>query len=122
NISDNQQEGTKKVSLEKKEKQPLLTKQDREYDSLSKIFPPTFKNKYVISVFLPLYLNWPGREETQKATVGVSRDFYKVLSLAADTLHHCGLKLDIHVFDSENNWTYNSVLDTLLNNHSDLVI
>jgi hypothetical protein len=91
-------------------------------DSLKLIFPPTFKNRYTISVFLPFYFDSIEREQNLKTPVSVSREFYKGLLLAADTLQKCGLRLDIHTFDSENDWSFYSLQDTLVRNKTDLII
>jgi len=91
-------------------------------DSLYQPFPKTIKSKYVISVFLPLFFDSLHREQNQKTALSVSRDFYKGMMLAADTLKRCGVNLDIHFFDSEKFWTYQSLKDTILKNHTDLII
>jgi ABC-type branched-subunit amino acid transport system substrate-binding protein len=88
----------------------------------NKLFPTVLKDKYTISVFLPLYLDSANREQNQKTAVNVSREFCKGLMIAADTLKHCGMKLDIHIFDSEKPWNFHSLEDTLLKNGTDLVI
>lgn len=91
-------------------------------DSLYQPFPKTMKNKYVISVFLPLYFDSTHREQNQKTPLSVSRDFYKGMMMSSDTLKRCGISLDIHFFDSEKRWTYQSLKDTLIKNNTDLII
>jgi ABC-type branched-subunit amino acid transport system substrate-binding protein len=104
---------------------PAVTNKDRQYpdyDSLARIFPVTMKGKYTISLFLPLYIDSLNREQNQKSALTVSRDFYKGLLIAADTLSKCGLRIDIHTFDSEKRWSFAALQDTLINNGTDLII
>jgi hypothetical protein len=122
--SENNQNSNEKKSTQVTEQTPKkeLKKQNKPFDSLELKFPPTFKNRYVISVFLPLYFDSLTRELNQKTAVNVSREFYKGMLLAADTLRRCGLRLDIHTFDSEADWSFYSLQDTLLRNKTDLII
>jgi hypothetical protein len=95
----------------------------RPTDSLEKVFPVTLKDKYNVAVFLPLYLNAPDRETTQKTSVTVSQDFYKGLLVAADTLKHCGLKMDVHVYDYEDpKFTYSAITDSMKRIDADIMI
>ena len=108
------EKGEKKDSIVVRRLQPK--------DSLYTLFPKTMKQKYVISVFLPLYFDSIDREQSRKTALSVSRDFYKGMMLAADTLRKCGANLDIHFFDSEEPWNYYEVKDTLQKNKTDLII
>ena len=91
-------------------------------DSLVSIFPKTIKSKYVISVFLPLYFDSLDREQNQKSALSVSRDFYKGMIIATDSLRSKGANIDIHFFDSEDGWIYQTLRDTLKKNNTDLII
>jgi ABC-type branched-subunit amino acid transport system substrate-binding protein len=92
-------------------------------DSLDILYPVTIKPFYTMSVFLPLYLNDPDREQTQKTAVSVSEDFYRGLLIAADTLKNCGRNLNIHIYDSENPFlSQNNVDDSLRLTGTDLMI
>ena len=91
-------------------------------DSMIQLFPRIMKDKYVISVFLPLYFDSLNREQNQKTSLAVSRDFYKGMTIAIDSLANNGENLDIHFFDSEKSWTYENLRDTLKKNHTDLII
>jgi ABC-type branched-subunit amino acid transport system substrate-binding protein len=83
---------TKSVDIAKK----------RMEDSLERIYPLTVKPAYTMSVFLPLYLNDPDRDKTQKGSISISQDFFKGMLIAADTLKFCGKDIKIRVYDSEN--------------------
>ena len=119
-IQKEKQIGKEEVKKADKDSQVVQPLQPR--DSLYQPFPKTIKSKYVISVFLPLYFDSLHREQNQKTPLSVSRDFYKGMIMAADTLKRCGVNLDIHFFDSEKRWTYQSLKDTVKNNNTDLII
>jgi ABC-type branched-subunit amino acid transport system substrate-binding protein len=92
-------------------------------DSLEKVFPIILKDKYNVAVFLPLYLGAPDRENAEKTSVTVSQDFYKGLLVAADTLKHCGLKMDIHVYDCEGaGFTQKAIADSMKRIDADLMM
>ncbi len=117
--------------VNKKEKQPsfendvVISKNPiraQPKDSMVQLFPRTMKKKYVISVFLPLYFDSLDREQNQKSALSVSRDFYKGMIIATDSLRDLGAMIDIHFFDSEDPWIYQTLLDTLRKNNTDLII
>jgi len=101
--------------------QPHMANAD---DNALKFFSPSKagKDKYTLSLFLPLYFDSLDREQRQKTQLTISREFYKGFMIGADTLKKCGLSLDIHVFDSEKPWNYHSVEDTLQRNKTDLIV
>jgi len=112
-----------KIQKEKEgKKDSVVVRRLQPKDSLYTLFPKTIKQKYVISVFLPLYFDSIDREQTRKTALTISRDFYKGMMLGADTLKRCGANLDVHLFDSEEPWNYFEVKDTLERNKTDLVI
>jgi hypothetical protein len=101
---------------------PELSNKPQPQDSMSMRFPTMKKDRYTISLFLPMYLDSLNREVNQKTQLTVAREFYKGFSIGADTLRKCGMSLDLHVFDSEQPWNYSSVEDTVLKNNTDLII
>jgi ABC-type branched-subunit amino acid transport system substrate-binding protein len=86
-----------KKETPKKEKGPIFSPED----SLARMYPEVKKAKYVIAVYLPLYLNVAEREKNNKTAITIAQEFYKGFLMAADTLKACGKDFDIHVFDSE---------------------
>ncbi len=70
-------------------------------DSLARLYPEIKKQKYVVAIYLPLYLQVAEREKNHKTAITVAQEFYKGFLMAADTLRSCGKDYDIHVFDSE---------------------
>ncbi|MGZ5304793.1 MAG: hypothetical protein ACXWDO_11815, partial [Bacteroidia bacterium] len=81
----------------KKTRGPIFSPED----SLARLYPEIMKPKYVIAVYLPLYLHVAEREKNNKTAITVAQEFYKGFRMAADTLRACGKNYDIHIFDSE---------------------
>lgn len=104
-------------------KKPKDDKKARLTDSLDKIYPVVKKDKYVIAVYLPLYLEDTMRMAKRGGEISIATDFYRGLLLGADTLKKCGVNLDLHVFDSESErLTLNSTRSKLTQINADLVI
>lgn len=86
--------------------QHLMLEEHFDYDTTS------FKKKYVIGLFLPLYLNkndsiFAERDSSiktqlyRKANMGY--DYYRGFTLAFDSIKKAGLNAELKVFDTENN-------------------
>src|SRR6185437_2801991 len=63
-----------KIQKEKEgKKDSVVVRRLQPKDSLYTLFPKTIKQKYVISVFLPLYFDSIDREQTRKTALTISR-------------------------------------------------